>query len=129
LRFDVRYLTEEDYRHKVDVIAWREWFVFGFGGRVILLSRDTQPHRALDLGCYFSAFHCADDCLLVVSGQGIIRLNARGDVDWRNDALGVDGVIISDVENGIIDGDGVWDPPGGWKPFRLSLTSGVLVTD
>ena len=43
LRFAVHYLSE-DYRPSVEVIFWQGWFVFGFGGRIILVSQDLQRY-------------------------------------------------------------------------------------
>lgn len=43
---------------------------------------------------------------------------------WRSDALGIDGVIVDRISADEIEGQGEWDPPGGWKPFRVSAHSG-----
>jgi len=39
--------------------------------------------------------------------------------------LGIDGIIVASTSDGVISGEGEWDPPGGWRPFRLSLATGV----
>ncbi|HEX4304208.1 MAG TPA: hypothetical protein VHZ78_15535 [Rhizomicrobium sp.] len=125
-RFDLCYMSE-DYRCEPKAIVWRGWFVFGLGGRAILW-RDSATH-AIDLGCYFGEFHPGDDWLLVTSGQGIVRLAPDGRIVWRNDELGLDGVLIFDVEGDVIDGQGEWDPPGGWEDFLVSLETGEALEE
>ena len=121
LRFDLRYRAE-DYRLKTQAIFWRGWFCFGFGGRAILWRE--QGAVEIDLGCYFDEFVAGDDYLLATSGRGIVRLAPDGGVVWRNDELGLDGVLIFDIEGDVIDGQGEWDPPGGWREFLVSLETG-----
>lgn len=118
---------DPDYRHHTQAIAWQGWFVFGFGGRAILWRE--QSTIEIDLGCYFEEFLPNDDYLLVISGQGIVRLDPQGRTVWRNDALGLDGVNVFDVEDGLIDGQGEWDPPDGWRDFLISLETGEAVDD
>jgi hypothetical protein len=43
--------------------------------------------------------------------------------------MGVDGVIARNVAGGVIEGEGEWDPPGGWEPFRILLSSGTAVAE
>jgi hypothetical protein len=122
-RFDLHYL-ETDYRHPPQATFWRGWFAFGFGGRAILYREADGASVKIDLGCYFGDFLTGEEWLLVTSGQGIIRLDPEGRIVWRNDELGLDGVLIFDVEGDVIDGQGEWDPPGGWEDFLVSLETG-----
>lgn len=46
---------------------------------------------------------------------------------WTTQRLGIDGVIVDGVANGIIEGQGEWNPPGGWERFRVKLDSGSLI--
>lgn len=50
-----------------------------------------------------------------------------GRVLWRGDRLGIDGVIIDGVEDGVIHGHAEWHPPGGWRPFHRELADGTSV--
>ena len=122
-RFDLRYRAE-DYRHRPQATFWRGWFCFGFCGRAILLREEDGATVEIDLGCYFDEFVAGDDYLLITSGQGIVRLAPDGAIVWRNDELGLDGVLIFDIEGDVIDGQGEWDPPGGWREFLVSLETG-----
>jgi hypothetical protein len=128
LRFDLRY-RDPDYRTEPKAVFWAGWFVFGFGGRVVLLPEQGGAAVEVDLGCYFSDFLADGDYLLVTSGQGVVRLDRDAAIVWRNDALGLDGVIIFDIEDGLIDGQGEWDPPDGWRDFLISLETGETVDD
>ena len=121
--FALSYL-EVDHRHHIAATFWRGWFVFGYGGRVISYREADGATVEIDLGCYFGEFHPGDDYLLVTSGQGIVRLGPDGAIVWRNDELGLDGVLIFDIEGDVIDGQGEWDPPGGWEDFLVSLATG-----
>jgi hypothetical protein len=63
----------------------------------------------------------------VASGERVLRFNRDGSKMWESDQIAVDGVIISSVDEVSISGQAEWDPPGGWRPFALSLaTGGVL---
>jgi hypothetical protein len=122
--FDLNYRSP-DYRSRVEAIFWNGWFVVGIGGRAVLIAEDDERVVEYDLGSYFSAFVPNRDHMLIVSGQGIVCIGEFGEFVWRNDALGVDGVIVHDVRDLVVSGEGEWDPPGGWCPFRISLATGL----
>jgi hypothetical protein len=54
----------------------------------------------------------------------LISINERGEQSWASEPLGIDGVVVDEVQDGVIIGQGEWDPPSAWRPFRLSLESG-----
>jgi len=70
-----------------------------------------------------------DDRLLIADATRLTSIDEHGETLWVSDTLGIDGVVVDDVQEGVIVGQGEWDPPGGWKPFRLSLASGRSVAD
>lgn len=41
--------------------------------------------------------------------------------------LGIDGVLVTVIDNGVVGGEAELDPPGGWKPFRVDLETGAKV--
>lgn len=53
-----------------------------------------------------------------------MRIDGDGRVRWRNNNLGLDGIQLNSVSGNTIVGTGEWDPPGGWKPFMISATTG-----
>lgn len=73
---------------------------------------------------YFGSFYPLPDSLLVCSGTRLYRLSPTGELMWTSPELGIDGVIVSEVRDGLILGEGEWDPPGGWLPFQISLATG-----
>ncbi len=73
---------------------------------------------------YFGKFYAGPDYLLAASGDSLLRLAHDGGLLWAAHDLGLDGVVVDWVENGVIHGQGEWDPPGGWQPFELRLESG-----
>ena len=113
-----------------DALVWHDRVFVGFGHKVYVI--DPQKRSGFEIflgsGCgYFGHFYAGQDYLLVASGESLLRLSPDGKVLWRAADLGVDGVVVTSVENGTIRGEGEWDPPGGWKPFALRLESGKLI--
>jgi hypothetical protein len=123
LRFDLCRASPEA-SHKTEGICWRDLIVIGFGERVFVVDPLSLESRCIQLNGYFSQFHCGDEWLLAASATDIVRLDRGGRMVWCSEALGIDGVIIQAVADGIISGEGEWDPPGGWIPFRISLRNG-----
>jgi hypothetical protein len=113
-----------------DALAWREQVFVGFGHRVYVIDPKKQSGSEILLGTnsgYFGAFYASQDYLLVASGECLLRISPEGKVLWRVPDLGLDGVEVTSVEDGRIQGQGEWDPPGGRKPFALRLDSGELI--
>ena len=62
--------------------------------------------RLLDLGGYFGHFYAGDNYLLAASAERLFRISADGTVAWASRPLGIDGVIVNIVADGIIDAEG-----------------------
>jgi hypothetical protein len=105
---------------------WNGWLVLGFGNKIYLIS--SAHHRAVtvDLGAYFGHLYPAGDLLLVAGDRKLWCLDRDGIIKWVSPVVGIDGVVVNGIKDGVISGEGEWDPPGGWKPFRLNLESGEL---
>jgi hypothetical protein len=113
-----------------DALVWCERVFVGYGHRVYVIEPTKQLASEIFLGTccgYFGAFYPGQDYLLVASGDRLLRLAPDGRVLWSTPNLGLDGVDVKSVENGLVQGEGEWDIPGGWKPFVLRLDSGELV--
>ena len=125
---------EYDSARKAEI--WKDWIVVGFGCRVVLVSSKDRTQRAISLSerqppslfDYFCQMVCEPDVLLVASGTRVFRIGADGAVLWKSGELGVDGVLIHDVDADTVSGDGEWDPPGGWEPYEISLATGALLS-
>lgn len=107
-----------------DAVLWREFLVVGWGECVYLVDVNTGAITKHSLGMYFGYVYANDEYLLVASGDRLRRIAQDGSIQWTSDVLGIDGVVVRNVFNGIISGDGEWDPPGGWQTFRVTLDSG-----
>ena len=112
-----------------DVVVWHEHVFVGLGHAVYVVDPKAQRGSSIRLESYFAAFYPGEDYLLVSSADALLRLTADGTVLWKKHGLGLDGVTVKHIENGLVEGDAEWDPPRGWKSFRLRLDSGQLVTD
>jgi hypothetical protein len=123
LRIDVYDLAPEQSAF-AECIAWKHWIVIGIGHHLYLVPLTADNPSTLDLDDYFGHLYPLDHCLLVASSQRLFCVATDGIVKWSSRELGIDGVVVSRVWEGIIDGEGEWDPPGGWKPFRIRLDKG-----
>jgi hypothetical protein len=107
-------------------IWWKPWVVIGFGHQVHLIALDGQTTISLPLGAYFGSLYAADSYLLVASATSLVCIAPDGAVRWTSGMLGIDGVLIDEVRDGLIYGEGEWDPPGGWREFMVRLESGKI---
>jgi hypothetical protein len=122
---------------RVDLYVWEGFFqeilfnddhmFVGMGDAVYVVDVTDRSVVTLELDLYFGSFFRLDTGVLVASATKLYRLAANGNVLWETEPLGVDGVIVQDVVDGMVFGAGEWAPPGGWKEFRVSLESGRAV--
>lgn len=110
-----------------DAILWRNYFVIGWGHHVYLIHLESRAIIEHEFGSYFGHLYAFNDYLLVASADRLQRIAPDGSLVWQSDVLGIDGVIVNDVDDGIVDGSGEWDPPGGWRPFQIHLATGQRV--
>ncbi len=125
LRVDVYEVAYYPFR---DALVWAGWVVIGFGSRVYLVRPDGTQVRTIDLSGYYGHLYPLEDRLLIASEYGLFGVTSDGDLAWSLSGLAMDGVIVERVENGIVYCQGEWDPPDGWQPFQVSLTTGAVMT-
>jgi len=106
------------------VVVWHDLVVVGFAEHAFVIRIADGSAKEISLKEYFCHLYLAEDALLVASQSHLRRLSPRGELVWTSIDLGLDGVVVDRVENGVIYGQGEWDPAGGWRPFILSLDSG-----
>lgn len=123
LRVDAYRSSEESFAFN-DAVIWHDSLVIGWGDCAYLVDIDSGSVTKHSLGIYFGHIRADNNYLLIASGERLWRIRRDGTVHWMSDILGIDGVVVGDVTNGVISGDGEWDPPGGWRPFRISLDDG-----
>ena len=130
LRVDLYGNSSETFTFQ-DALVWYERVFVGYGHRVYIIDARQKSGSEISLGSggrdYFGAFYAGKEYLLVASSKSLMRLSHDGKVVWTVPNLGLDGVVVKSVENGTIQGEGEWEPPGGWKPFTLRLDSGDII--
>lgn len=120
-------LAESDYPAFESCLHWRGALWVGFGNRAFRVGLEDLVVQEFPLEGYFGEFYPLEDSLLVSSASRLLHLDARGSILWTSPELGLDGVLVSDVADAVIEGQGEWDPPGGWRDFRLDLNQGHLL--
>ncbi len=126
-RIDVYGGAGEETYFRSAAVPWAGGVALGFGWQVYLIAGPDSTVRTLQLGCYFQDFRVGEDYLLVLFGEGLMRLGPTGEIIWENGELAIDGVVVDAIDSGVIRGRGEWDPPGGWRPFAVSLADGSPV--
>jgi hypothetical protein len=110
-----------------EAIVWHDLVVVGFGGHVHLVALDRQNVVSHAMSVCFGHLYPLPERLLVADGERLHCFDTSGVRIWESERLGIDGVVVHGVEGDVIEGDGEWDPPGGWQTFELSLASGERV--
>jgi len=126
LRIDLYQSSNECFAFE-EVYLWSDFVAIGWGHHLFLVSLRSRQIFDVDLGSYFCHMYPATDYLLVTSAERLFCLALDGSLLWRSGSLGIDGVIVSQVDGGMVQGQGEWDPPGGWRPFSVSLRTGKVV--
>jgi len=134
-------------RLRVDVFANHEHEAFretrciapvvaiGYGGHAHFVDVETKEARSVELSGYFGALYTPGDFgvpdhpfdFLVGSADALHRFAADGSLVWTAGEVAIDGVSVHDVVDGVVVGTGDWDPPGGWREFRVDLATGARI--
>ena len=109
-------------------LVWKNFVFLGWNDQVHIVDLISRNVKSIECEGYFGGVYPADDHLLIADAHRLIKINERGELIWESVTVGIDGVVVDGVRDGEILGQGEWDPPGGWRPFRLSLESGQLTT-
>lgn len=104
----------------------------GFGRFVFVVDVDRKVIRRHELDGYFGHLYDAGDlghldgniAVLAASASELLAFDRTGNLLWKQPGLGIDGVVLHRAGPERIDGEGEWDPPGGWRPFTLRAESG-----
>lgn len=126
LRIDAYKSPEEIFVFN-EALVWHRFLVIGWGDNVYLVDMKSTWVTKYFLGSYFGHIYSDDTSLLIASCERLCRIHFDSSLLWTSETLGIDGVIVGNVADGIIEGDGEWDPPGGWRPFRIRLDNGQCV--
>jgi hypothetical protein len=107
-----------------DVQVWGNLLVVGFGAHLHLISLVTRIAQSVALHGYFGHLYALPECLLVTDAVRLHCFDRAGALLRKSVELGIDGVIVRRVEDGIIEGKGEWDPPAAGDPFEFSSRRG-----
>ncbi|NHZ98202.1 hypothetical protein [Massilia sp. CCM 8734] len=107
----------------------------GYGGRIFIVDCVTEDVVIHQMDGYFCDFYDAaqlqtsgeDFRILASSASELFAFGPDGALRWKNDNLGIDGVLVHGATPTYIEGSGEWDPPGGWKPFILATRTGERI--
>ena len=67
------------------------------------------------------------DRVMVSTYCHVFLIDIPAGILWKSSQCAIDGVIITSIENDTVLGLGEWDPPGGWKSFKLDLKTGIPI--
>lgn len=77
---------------------------------------------------YFGHLYLENEQFYIADAGGLYCIDSKANVQWHNDSLAIDGVIIDKFTEDRIYGSGEWDPPGGWREFMLDKKTGISLS-
>lgn len=116
--------------HCVESIAY-----IGFGRYLFVVNTRTGMTASHRLDGYFGHMYHDGDLacfpsnfsVLVTSASEALAFSRAGDLVWKQRDLGIDGVVVHAVNGQRLDGEGEWDPPGGWRKFSVTIDTGFVM--
>ncbi|WP_114792491.1 hypothetical protein U0035_01905 [Niabella yanshanensis] len=87
---------------------------------------DNKPLQVLKVNDYFGHLYYNDQFFYVTDSCGVYCIDKTGHILWANLELAIDGVVIDTFEAATLSGKGEFDPPGGWKAFRIDKNTGAV---
>jgi hypothetical protein len=127
IRIDVYADSCEELTCFQEAILWHNWVAVGYGNKLHLVPLDQGQPITTRFDTYFGYLYPTDDLLLVATAKNLHGFNPDGTKKWSSPLLGIDGVVIRHIEQDVIYGEGEWDPPDGWEPFRVDLHTGRIL--
>jgi hypothetical protein len=123
---------ESDCFHEVKYS--KNFVVIGCGEKVHFFSIENKNIRSYDLKDYFGHLYPSHDIesdvikndTYVASASRLFKFSPNGQLEWESEILGIDGVVIDEIENNVIRGAGEYDPPGGWEKFEVRVSDGKI---
>ncbi len=111
-----------------EAIVWQQFVAIGYGNKVYFVPLEHCQPATIGLGSYFAHLVPLTELLLVASGKRLFCIAPHGHLNGSTPPLAIDGVVIDKIDRQVIYGRGDWDPPGGWRPFQVDLSSGRLLS-
>jgi hypothetical protein len=106
----------------------------GFGHSLFVFNTRTGTLASHSLDGYFGRMYDVGDfetlpaqlSVLVTSASEALAFSRTGELAWRCQNLGIDGVLLRAVSEKEIDGEGEYDPPNGWRKFTIAWDSDAI---
>jgi hypothetical protein len=106
----------------------------GYGQHIFVVDVKLNQIVSFSLDGYFGHLYDSGDLenldcrisVIATSASEVLTFGPAGDLLWKKSGLGIDGVVIHSVNAGRVEGEGEFDPPGGWQPFTLIEESGEI---
>lgn len=108
-------------------IPWFERVAIGLGHRMHLVDPVALTVATDVLEGYFCTLYPTAERLLVASSERLYSYDASGTLRWSSPQVAIDGVVIDSCDDSAVVGRGEWDPPGGWRAFRLDVATGAAM--
>jgi hypothetical protein len=127
------YLFDEaDCFHEVKYS--NNYIVIGCGEKVHFFSIENKNIQSYELNDYFGHLYPSHDIeandiknnIYVASASRLFKFSPSGQLEWKSEILGIDGVVIYEIEENLIRGAGEFDPPGGWMKFGVRVNDGKI---
>ncbi len=111
-------------------IRYGKFLAVGHEAWFYLFDLEKKEHAlTINLNTYFSSVREHEDHLYVLSADGVYCVSREGVLIWRNTSLGIDGVIVDTFDEEYISGKAEWDPPDGWRNFKVKKLTGLEVDE
>ena len=123
--FEIRYECHYSPFKQIEVL--KNIILVGFEEHFYMFDMTTNTNiTTLKLSGYFGYMYLDHKQIYVADADGISCLSIDGDIIWANTTLGIDGVIIHNINDSEISGSGECDPPGGWIDFVIDKYTGKI---
>jgi hypothetical protein len=107
----------------------------GYGTSLFIVRPLTASSEKISCDSYFGHLYSPKDfggeiqpfAFLATSATELICISQSGAVSWVARDMAVDGIVVTQVDLESISGNAEWDPPGGWKPFKLRKETGEAI--
>jgi len=110
-----------------EAILLPDFAIMAIGHCIFFVNLVTRDVRTVEADRYFCDLRLEGDALLAASASQLFKLSHDGNIIWESKTLGVDGMKIDDIVDGVIHGEYCWEPPEDWRPFAISLDSGEII--
>jgi hypothetical protein len=126
LRMDI-YAEPGERQAFTEVLHWGGLIAVGFGEKAYFLDLQTRTASVVAIGSYFSRFYPTAECLLVASGAHLTCVGLDGELLWTSSELGTDGIVVDQIRQGAVRGEGLYQKPSRWQAFLLDTVTGKSI--